>query len=107
MRLDTLHLIPLFIHCALAINGQQDYKMYTSRPDCRLSDNKGLQGNAMIIVRAENEVHCARKCNANVKCASFNYNTKNRTCQLNWGLAGENCESLTDMPGYKFYQQVV
>ena len=107
MRLDALHQIAIFIHCALAINGQQEYKMYTRRPDCRLSDNKGLQGNTTNIVQAENDVLCARKCNAEDKCASFNYNAKNRTCQLNWGLAGENCESLTDMPGYKYYQQVV
>ena len=107
MRLAALHFIALFIHCALAKNSKQDYKMYTSRPDCSLSDNKGLQGNTTNTVRAENEANCARKCNADVKCASFNYNSKNHTCQLNWGLAGENCEALTDMPQYKYYQQQV
>ena len=90
MIFDALHFIALFIHCALAKNGQKDYKMYTSRPDCRLSDNKGLQGNTTNIVQAENDVHCARKCNADVKCASFNFDAKNRNCQLNWGFAGEN-----------------
>ena len=107
MRFGALHLIALFIHYAPAMNVEQGYKVYTSRPDCSLSDNKGLQGNTTNIVRAENEVHCARKCNVDVKCASFNYNAKSHTCQLNWGLAGENCEALTDMPGYKFYQQQV
>ena len=94
----------VFVSCMVGIKVQYTNRIYSSKPECGLGAGKALLGKVVEIFIVGSKLECALKCNMNSNCHSFNYNAKTGSCQLNSGVAGSQCNLLSSVTDYKYYE---
>ena len=104
MDLTLLLLIAISVQSVLLTEGHEVSTVYSGRPECGQRDGKALLQRGIKTVLAATSIRCARHCSRNGQCKSFNHNTMSGSCQLNWGVAGGNCKTLSDAPGYRYFE---
>ena len=105
MKFPFLLLISMCIERGMGSETQEISISYTGRPECHQENGKLLLHRVLETIQAMSSISCARQCNRNRLCKSFNHNMRNGSCQLNWDIA-RGCNALSDLPGYRYFEKV-